>query len=173
MIEDVGHLLGDGIGIDRYRNGAQRLRGAHRPVEARPVGADDRGLVAPLETELLQTERKRAHLLEHLRPGPHLPDPEVLVPIGRAARIKASVADQELGERVCGFGRHGNPPYYRVKSRGPPGPSLPFAGRPLSPHKKMGLSAGQARTWSALRKRVCACCGYSAALSSGAGPARS
>src|SRR5262249_59195295 len=83
VIEDVGDHLRDRVGINWHWHPAERLRRAHRPVEARPVGADNRHLVVALETDLPQTDRKRAYLLEHLRPGPHLPDAEVLVPIGR------------------------------------------------------------------------------------------
>ena len=34
MGQHIGHLLGDGVGIDRHRDSAERLAGAHRPVEA-------------------------------------------------------------------------------------------------------------------------------------------
>src|SRR5262249_48739569 len=149
---------------------------------ARPVGADDRDLIAPREAELLQADRKSTHLLEHLRPGPHLPDAEVLVPIGRAARVKASVAYEELGERVCGFGRHGNPPFTASSPAGRQ--ALPAVCRQaIVAHKKLGVGPGQVSTWCIALPRGRSGKGarrprgsglpYSAALSSGAGPARS
>jgi hypothetical protein len=42
------HLVRHGIGIDRHRNGAERLSGTHRPIEPRAVAADDGELVAAL-----------------------------------------------------------------------------------------------------------------------------
>src|SRR5262249_34373392 len=80
----------------------------------------DRHLVVALEAELRETDRKRAHLVEHLRPGPHLPDAEVLVAIGRTARIKAGIAHQELGERIRASGLRppGNPPFTRPNPAG-------------------------------------------------------
>ena len=59
MLEHVGHLVGDRVGIERHRHGAQRLAGAHRPIEPRLVAADDGEVVAPLEAELGQADRKR------------------------------------------------------------------------------------------------------------------
>ena len=140
VVEDVGHLLRDRVVIDRHWHAAERLRRAHRPIQARPVGADNRHLVVALEAELPQTDRKRAYLLEHLRPGPHLPDAEVLVPIGRTARIKAGIAQQELGERIraSGLGRHGNPPFTA---------QIPRATRPLCRRSPAGCS-GRIRKWA-------------------------
>ena len=63
----------------------QHLRGHHRPVEPRPVGADDRDGVAALEAEPCKPDRIGAHLVEHLGPGPGLPDAEILVAERRAA----------------------------------------------------------------------------------------
>ena len=104
MGEHKGELVGDRVGVDRHRDGAEHLRRHHRPVEPGPVGADDGDGVAALEPEAGEPCRIGAHLLQHLLPGPDLPDAEVLVPIGRPARIKAGIADQELGERVRASG---------------------------------------------------------------------
>ena len=46
MVEHIGHLFGDRVGIDRHRNRAERLRCRKCPVETRAVGADDGDAVA-------------------------------------------------------------------------------------------------------------------------------
>jgi len=46
VIEDKSHLLGDRILVDRHRHAAQRLGCSDRPVEPRPIIADDREPVA-------------------------------------------------------------------------------------------------------------------------------
>jgi len=117
MGEHVGHLVGDAVGVDRHRHGAERLAGAHRPIKPRPVGADDREGVAALEAKLLQADRERAHLLEHLRPGPRLPDAEVLLAHGGAAAARRGIVNQELWKRI-GFGaviaHDAVPPWHRA-----------------------------------------------------------
>ena len=60
VFEHVGHLVGDRVGIDRHRHGAERLRGNHRPIEPRPVGADDRDFVAALHAERAAGRRAKA-----------------------------------------------------------------------------------------------------------------
>ena len=98
--QNVGHLLGDGVGIDRHRHGAERLAGAHRPIKPRAVAADDGEFVAALEAEFGEPDREGANLLEHLRPRPGLPDAEVLVAHGRSRPDRAGIVDQKLGQRV-------------------------------------------------------------------------
>ena len=66
MLEHVGHLVGDRVRLDRHRHAAEHLRGRHRPVEPRPVVADDGDLVAALEPELSQADAQGAHLVAHL-----------------------------------------------------------------------------------------------------------
>ena len=110
MVEHIGHLLGDGIGIERHRHGAERLSGAHGPVELRPVAADDGELVAPRDPQLLQSDRERADLVEDLRPGPGLPDAEILVTDRGPRADRLRVVDEELWERIRvsgGGSRHG------------------------------------------------------------------
>src|SRR4029450_2414180 len=189
VIEDVGHLLRDRVGVDRHRHCAERLRGAHGPVEARSVGADDRHLVVALEAELRETDRKRAHLVEHLRPGPYLPDAEVLVSIGRAPRIEAGVAHQELGERIraSGIGRHGHPPFTAPNPAGHKAPSCRSPADRCGRIRKWACAEvksalGVARPALGSVRRAPRASGqvarlrpgaYSAALSSGVTPARS
>jgi hypothetical protein len=105
VLQHIGHLVGNAVGVDRHRNGAERLAGAHRPVKPRAVAADDRELLAALEPELLETDRKGAHFFEHLPPGPRLPDAEVLVAHRNALAARLSrVLDQELRKCVRSAG---------------------------------------------------------------------
>ena len=99
MREHVGHLVGDRVGVDRHRHGAEPLRRRHRPIEPRPVVADDRDLVAALEPERREPDREGAHDLVHLGPGPGLPDAEILVAERRSPRPQTCVAHQIASER--------------------------------------------------------------------------
>jgi hypothetical protein len=54
--EDESHFRGDRILIQGHRHAAQHLRGAHRPVQARPVVTDDRQVVAALEAEFARPQ---------------------------------------------------------------------------------------------------------------------
>ena len=86
MREHIGDLVGDRVGVDRHRDGAEHLRRHHRPIELRPVRADDGDGVAALEAEPGKPCRICAHLRQDLCPGPDLPDAEILVSIaGRPA----------------------------------------------------------------------------------------
>ena len=80
VVEHIGHLVGDGVGVDRHRHRAQRLNRAHRPIEPRPIGTDDCNLVAARKAKFGDADRESAHLLEHGIPRPGLPDAEILVP---------------------------------------------------------------------------------------------
>src|SRR6185369_5506743 len=88
------------VRIDRHRHGAERLAGGHRPIEPRAVRADDGEFLAALEAQLLQPDRERAHLVEHLGPGPGLPDAEILVTHRNAGTPRRRVVDQEFWKRV-------------------------------------------------------------------------
>src|SRR5215211_5869624 len=101
MVENISHFLGNGVRIDRYRHRAERLCGAHCPVETRSVRSNDGKLVIPLDPKLRESKREGAHLIEHLPPGPDLPDAQILVPISRSIRMDLGIADQELGKGIC------------------------------------------------------------------------
>ena len=74
------HELGGGsVLVHRHRNAAERLRGDHRPVEPRPVVADDGEMHPALESLRGKSARDRAHFIGDLAPGPRLPDAEVLL----------------------------------------------------------------------------------------------
>ena len=94
MRQHKGEFVGDRVGIDRHRHRAEHLRRHHRPIELRPVAADDGDGLAALEAEPVQADRIGAHDLEHLGPGPGLPDAEILVPHGRPRAVQIGVADQ-------------------------------------------------------------------------------
>ena len=102
MIEHEAHLGGHRVLIDRHRDGAQRLGGAHGPVEPRPVIADDRHLVAARQAEPGEAHGERGDLVAHLGPGPDLPDAQVLLAHGRAIGETPGVTQQQLGECVFG-----------------------------------------------------------------------
>ncbi len=94
MGEHIGKLIGDGIGIDRHRNRAQHLPRHHRPIEHGAVGADHRdGLTAP-EAKPMQADRIGSNDVEHLGPGPSLPNAEVFVPHGGSLAEQFGVANQ-------------------------------------------------------------------------------
>jgi hypothetical protein len=87
----VGHLVGHGVGIDRHRNGAERLTGADRPIEPRAIAADDGELVAALETEFGEPDREGANFLENLLPRPSLQTPRSFWRIAGRAPIEAAL----------------------------------------------------------------------------------
>ena len=101
VLEHVGHLVGNRVRVDRHRHRAERLPGAHRPVEPRAVRPDDGELVAALQPKLRKAGREGAHPLEHLAPRPGLPDAKVLVPHRNAATARFRVVNQELGKCIC------------------------------------------------------------------------
>ena len=98
--QHIGHFVGDRVSIDRHRHRAERLAGAHRPIKTRPVATDDAEFVAALEPERRKTDREGADLVEHLRPGPGLPDAEVLVAHGRTRPERRRIVEKQLGQRV-------------------------------------------------------------------------
>src|SRR6516165_1784675 len=106
--QNIGHLLGDGVGIDRHRHRAERLSGADRPIESGTVPADDRTFVAVLEPKLGKPDRESANLFERLAPRPSLPNAEVLVADGRPPADRASIVDQKLGYRIWIGRQHGH-----------------------------------------------------------------
>ena len=100
MVEHIGKLLGDRIGIDRHGHGAERLRRRERPIEPWTVRADDGDALAALQTEALEPNRQLAHLVALLSPGPALPDAVVLVTHGWTSTNALGVGEQIFGERV-------------------------------------------------------------------------
>ena len=100
VVHDVLHLLLDRVLVERHGHAAEGLGGQHRPVERRPIVADDGGLVAAREAERGQPERDQARLGEVLAPGIRLPDPQVLLADRDLVAEAARVVRDELGEGV-------------------------------------------------------------------------
>ena len=100
MGENEGEFVGDRVGIDRHRDGAQHLRRHDRPVEPRPVAAHDRDGVATADAVPMQSHRHGADDVVDLVPGPALPDAEILVTKGWPAAESRGVAGQQLWECV-------------------------------------------------------------------------
>jgi hypothetical protein len=68
VVQHEDEFGGRRILIHRNRDAAQRLRGRHRPIESRPVVADDRKPHPPLES--LRGEPASAHFGRDLPPRP-------------------------------------------------------------------------------------------------------
>ena len=100
VIEDIGHLVGDRVLVERHRNAAQCLRCRDRPIEPRPVVADDRDLVAAPETEPLQPAGQLLDLFGDLGPVPALPDAVILLAHGGAVGTLAGMRQQQFRKGV-------------------------------------------------------------------------
>ncbi len=100
VLEHVGHLVGNRVLVDGDGNAAEALDGGKGRIKARTVVADDGDGVAALDADLAQADGERAHLAAQLRPGPGLPDAEILVANGRAVSELPGIAQQELGHRI-------------------------------------------------------------------------
>jgi hypothetical protein len=122
VVEHVDEFHGRRVLIHGHRDPAERLRRDHRPVQARPVVADDREMHAPPEPFSGQSAGERAHLRRDFRPGPRLPDAEVfLAGRGTVAALggvlleqawKSHAASISCGHRSnssCFSGRRGQP----------------------------------------------------------------
>ena len=105
MLDDVGKLLGDRILVDRHRHAAQRLRGAHRPVEQRAIVADHDQPIAAAEALIGQAGGEQADLGRDMAPAMALPDAVFLLAIGRPVGARAGALGQQLGKRVPSVGR--------------------------------------------------------------------
>ena len=100
VVEDIGHLIGDRVLVDRHGHAAQGLRRGDRPVEPRAVVADDRQLVAAREPERLKAARERLDLGGNLRPAPALPDAVILLAHRRPLRAQAGMLEQHFRKRI-------------------------------------------------------------------------
>jgi hypothetical protein len=100
VVEHIGEFRRRSVLVHRHRDAAQRLRRRHRPIEARPVVADDRQVHSTPEAERGEAARERAHLRGDLTPRPRLPDAEIL--LARCGRIRPQrrVVHQESRKSV-------------------------------------------------------------------------
>ena len=109
MRQHEGELVGDRVGIDRHRHRAEHLRRHHRPIELRPVGADDGDGLAALEAEPVQADRIGAHDVEHLAQVQVCQMPRSLCRIAGRAPYKLAFRINSLGNVSAGaaaIGRH-------------------------------------------------------------------
>src|SRR6266851_6862494 len=100
MVEDERHLVGAGILIDRHRDAAERLGRGNRPIEARPIVADNRQLVAAAEAHGGKAVGERGDLVGHLAPAPALPDAVILLAVCRLVAAPCRMIEQQLGEGI-------------------------------------------------------------------------
>jgi len=98
VIDDELDLFLDGVLVDGYRDAAQSLGRHDRPVELRPVVADDGDPVAAREPERGEALRDEAGLIEVRGPRVHLPDPQVLLPDRDLVGSAAGIEPDELGK---------------------------------------------------------------------------
>ena len=127
VAQHIGHLGRDRVLIERHRDRAAHLRRHHRPVMRRPVAADDRHVIAPLEPQRQEPQRQRPDLGLRLGPGPALPDPEFFLAVSRTAAHLGRIPRQQRRNR----------PQTRSRRRIGPG-SGPCHGVHLSPSGGFG-----------------------------------
>ena len=102
MGQHEAELVGHRVGIDRHRNRAEHLRRHHRPIELRPVGADDGDGLAALEAEPVEADRIGAHDLEHLAQVQVCQMPRSLCRIAGRAPYKLALRINSLGNVSAG-----------------------------------------------------------------------
>ena len=102
VVEYVLHLLRDRVLIQRHGNAAEALRGCKRPVQTRPIVADDGEVHAALETARRKSAGKPAHFIGDLLPGPALPDAQIFFADRNLVAAHAGMLKQQLGK---GLGR--------------------------------------------------------------------
>ena len=95
VAHDIGHLFGIGVLVQRHRHGPGHLCGHHCPIESWPVAANNGDKIALVQTQLQEPECQRLNLVAGLRPGPALPDPVFLLPIGGGVCEFTCVAVQQ------------------------------------------------------------------------------
>ena len=95
VVQHKDQLAGDRVLVHRHRGAAEALGRQLRPIEAGPIVANDRELVAAAKAVRGQAQRKIAHLLPILRPGEGLPDAVVLFADRRPPRHLFGVAPQQ------------------------------------------------------------------------------
>src|SRR5579864_2921569 len=98
MIEHIGKLGRDRVLVDRDGNPAEALRGELREIEAWPVFADDRQLVARPKACGGKAAREIAHLLPIAPPAIGLPDAKILLAQGRTIGHPLGIAAEQLRE---------------------------------------------------------------------------
>jgi len=100
ILKHVDQFRRGRILIQADRNRAQRLRRSRGPGHPGPVGADDRYMVAALETLGGEPAGQCAHLAGHLAPVPRLPDAEILFADGRPLRAHQDVVREQARKGI-------------------------------------------------------------------------
>jgi len=102
MIEDIDQLGGDRVLVNGYGDATEGYCGELRPIEPRPVVADDGKQIAAAKSKRRQSQREIAHLTVVLGPRPGLPDAAVLLADCRPVRHRLGIAPEQ--PRQCGGG---------------------------------------------------------------------
>ncbi len=100
VVEDEPHLGRGRVLIDRHRDAAERLRRGDRPIEAGPIIADDRELVAAAEAQRGETAGEGLDLARRRCPAPALPDAVILFAHGRPVAPPPRLLGEQLGKRI-------------------------------------------------------------------------
>ena len=133
IVDDMRQLGRHRIGIDRHRHGAQGLSRADRPVETRPIGADNGDFIATIDAEPFQALGQPQHIVVNGGPIPRLPDAAILEPHGRPGAAQPRIAAQKFWKRIslrCGS-RTGGRRGHSVPSTSKPGVSQLYTIRSL------------------------------------------
>ncbi len=100
VVDRKRHLGRHRILVQGHRNAAQALGRAHGRIDARPVGAHQREMVAALEPVRGETAGERAHFVGEAVPAPGLPDAEILLANRGTLRPHLGVVQQQLRKRI-------------------------------------------------------------------------
>jgi hypothetical protein len=126
VVQNERELRRRRILVHRHRHAAERLRGGHRPIEPRPVVADDREVHAAREAVRGEPARERPDLAGDLAPRPGLPDAQRFLAHRGTIAALLRVAQQQPWKRV---GRSVHLPWSLSRSPCASGPCRP--GRPV------------------------------------------
>ena len=94
MFKSIGQLVGRGVLIEWYWHSTYRLNGNYRPIKIWPVTSDNGDKVTLVHAEIQKPKRQCFDFLLGFSPGPALPDPEFLFPIGYFVTQKTRIAMQ-------------------------------------------------------------------------------
>ena len=102
VLEHIGHLVGDRVGIDRHRHGAERLRRRTSPSRAAAGCAPMIANLSPRFSPSSSSPTEKARTSSSIcAPGPGLPDAEILVAHrGATAARRSGIFDQKLRKRI-------------------------------------------------------------------------
>src|SRR5579883_662811 len=100
MLDNVLDLTRDRVLIERHGHAAERLRRDEPPVQLWAVIADDRELVATLETERGKTKGHRSDVVVARRPGVRLPDTKLFFADRSLVPMLTGVVQKQLGNSI-------------------------------------------------------------------------